>query len=187
MDLPWGDKSSVNFITNAGLITSDGPNGPNVMSAEWTHHVSYSPGLIAVCVGMNKATLENIRASKEFGVSICAVDQTTFASVAGGYTGKEVDKVGALKELGFEFYKAKKINTLMVKGAAMNAECKVIQQLTLGDHVMFVGEVQEASNNPDKDPVAYHLGRFWIVDHPAEKPSDEEGDRIRKIVEKHRK
>ena len=39
---------TVQFLTNVGLITSDGPYGPNVMAAEWTHHISYSPGLIAV-------------------------------------------------------------------------------------------------------------------------------------------
>src|SRR3989344_1725210 len=109
MDLPWGDEKTVQFITNVGLITSTGPYGDNIMAAEWTHHVSYSPGLIAVCIGLNKATLENIRATKEFGVSIAATDQNVIASVAGGSSGKNVDKIKALKELGFKFYRANKI------------------------------------------------------------------------------
>ena len=50
MDLPWGDEISNKFITNVGLITSDGPFGADVMACEWTHHISYSPGLIAVCI-----------------------------------------------------------------------------------------------------------------------------------------
>ena len=54
MDLPWGDDCSKKFVTNVGLITSDGPHGPNIMACEWTHHVSYSPGLIAVCIGPEK-------------------------------------------------------------------------------------------------------------------------------------
>ena len=57
MDLPWGDEKTVQFITNVGLITSNGPFGDDIMSAEWTHHVSYSPGLISVCIGKSKATL----------------------------------------------------------------------------------------------------------------------------------
>ena len=98
MDLPWGDEKTVQFITNVGLITSNGPYGNNIMAAEWTHHVSYSPGLIAVCVGHNKATEENIRNSKEFGVNICATDQSVMASVAGGSSGKNVDKISAFSE-----------------------------------------------------------------------------------------
>ena len=117
MDLPWNDERSNQFITNVGLVTSNGPFGPNVMACEWTHHISYQPGLIAVSVGHTKATVENIRNSKEFGVNLCASDQSVLSSVAGGYTGSMYDKVNALKELGFEFYKAKRIIPLMVKGA----------------------------------------------------------------------
>lgn len=93
MDLPWNDERSNQFITNVGLITSDGPFGPNVMACEWTHHISYQPGLIAVSLGHTKATVENIRTSKEFGVNLCASDQSVLASVAGGYTGSMYDKV----------------------------------------------------------------------------------------------
>ena len=64
MDLPWGEERNKQFVTNVGLITSNGPNGHDIMSAEWTHHVSYSPGLIAVCVNFHDATHENIKATK---------------------------------------------------------------------------------------------------------------------------
>jgi flavin reductase (DIM6/NTAB) family NADH-FMN oxidoreductase RutF len=65
------------------------------MACEWTHHISYQPGLIAVSLGHTKATVENIRTSKEFGVNLCASDQSILASVACGYTGAKYDKVNA--------------------------------------------------------------------------------------------
>ena len=147
MDLPWGDEKTVQFITNVGLITSKGKHGDNIMAAEWTHHISYSPGLIAVCVGHGKATYDNIKETKEFGVNISAIDQNVLASISGGSSGKTVDKIGALKELGFKFYKANKINTLMVEGAVLNIECKLMKEIPLGDHTMFVGEIVEVSYN----------------------------------------
>ncbi|MEK6909707.1 MAG: flavin reductase [Candidatus Aenigmatarchaeota archaeon] len=112
MDLPDWDEKSLKFITNVGLITSDGPFGPNIMSSEWTHHLSYSPGLIAVCPRPSRTTYENIKETKEFGVSLCAVDQAGMASISGGYHGREYDKIKALKELGFEFIKQRKLNPL---------------------------------------------------------------------------
>jgi flavin reductase (DIM6/NTAB) family NADH-FMN oxidoreductase RutF len=187
MDLPWGDERSNKFITNVGLITSDGPFGADIMACEWTHHISYSPGLIVVCIRPNDATHENIRQTKEFGVNLCATDQSVMSSIAGGYSGKQYDKIKALKELGFEFYKAKEIRAPMIKGTAMNAECKLLKEFTLGDHTMFVGEAVEASNNTDKKPLAYHDGKYWIMNANAVKPSQEERERIRKIVEKFRK
>ncbi len=185
LDLPWNDERSNQFITNVGLITSDGPFGPNVMACEWTHHISYHPGLIAVSLGQTKATVENIRRSKEFGINLCSSDQSVLSSVAGGYTGAKYDKVNALKELGFEFYKAKRIIPLMIKGAAVNIECRLYKEITLGDHITFVGEVIEASSNPDKVPLAYHGGKYWIMDTNLVKPSKEERERIKKVVEKY--
>jgi len=185
VDLTWNDERSNQFLTNVGLIRSDGPFGQNVMACEWTHHISDQPGLIAVSLGHTKATVENIRTSKEFGVNLCASDQSILASVAGGYTGSMYDKVNALKEIGFEFYKAKKINSLMVKEAALNIECRLYKEITLGDHITFVGEVVEASNNPDKVPLAYHKGKYWAMDTNLVKPSMEERERIKKVVEKY--
>lgn len=185
MDLPWGDEKTVKFITNVGLITSDGPNGPDIMAAEWTHHISYRPGLIAVCIGFGKATLENIQKTKEFGVNIASVNQSVMATIAGNSSGHDVDKIGVLKELGFKFYPAKKIKTLMVEGAAMNAECKLVKEITLGDHVMLVGEVVEASAG--KEPFAYHKGEYWKLNTSIEKPTEKERAKIREIIERHRK
>ncbi|MEK6909708.1 MAG: flavin reductase family protein, partial [Candidatus Aenigmatarchaeota archaeon] len=71
----------------------------------------------------------------------------------------------------------------MVKGAAVNIECKLVKSITLGDHVMFVGEVVEASNNPKKEPLAYHKGKYWIMNTNVVKPSDKERERIKTIVE----
>jgi flavin reductase (DIM6/NTAB) family NADH-FMN oxidoreductase RutF len=75
----------------------------------------------------------------------------------------------------------------MVKGAAVNIECILSKEIPLGDHTTFVDEVIEASNNPDKVPVAYHGGRYFIMNTNVEKPSLEERERMRKVVEKHKK
>jgi flavin reductase (DIM6/NTAB) family NADH-FMN oxidoreductase RutF len=65
MDLPWNDRRTRQFLTNVRLITSDGPYGPNVMAAEWTHYISYSPGLIAVNIRGTDATPSKILGSLE--------------------------------------------------------------------------------------------------------------------------
>jgi flavin reductase (DIM6/NTAB) family NADH-FMN oxidoreductase RutF len=187
MELPWGSEISSKFITNVGLITSNGPFGTDVMAFEWTHHVSYRPGLLAVCIHPDKATHENIKQTKEFGVNLCGTDQSIMSSIAGGYSGKDYDKIRALEELGFEFFQARSIATLMIKGAAANIECKLSTEIRLGDHTEFVGEVVEATDNPDKSPLAYHGGKYFIMDTNVVKPSPEEREKIRNILEKHRK
>ena len=186
MDISWGSDAARKFATNVGLTTSSGPFGYNIMATEWTHHVSYEPGLIAVCLRPEHATTENIRKTKVFGVSLCAFDQNVVSSVSGNNSCKDVDKIKILKELGVEFYKAKKIDVLMVKGAALNVECKLVKEIELGDHIMFVGEALEVSSS-EKDPLALSKGKYWKLTENIQKPAQGDLDKIEKVVEKHKK
>ena len=186
MDLPWGEERTKQFVNNVGLITSNGPNGHDIMACEWTFHVSYSPGLIAVSIHRPDATHENIKKTKEFGVNLGASDQNALSSIAGGSHGQDVDKIGALKELGYKFFKAKKIDVMMVEGAAMNAECKLYKQIKLGDHTTFVGEVVNLYP-VGKEPIVYHAGKYWKLENQVTKPTQEERDKIREVVEKYNK
>ncbi len=187
MDLPWGDEKTKQFVTNVGLITSNGHYGYNIMACEWTHHISYSPGLIAVCIRPDDATAANIRKTKEFGVNLAASDQNVLSSVAGGSSGKNTDKIGALKELGFKFFKAKKIDVFMVEDAALNAECKLIKIIELGSHLIFVGEAVHTYTPKGKEPLVYHAQKYWKLGDDIQKPAQQELDNIRKIVEKYKK
>jgi len=186
MHLAWNDRRTRQFITNVGLITSNGPNGSDIMAAEWTHHISYSPSLIAINVRGRNTTAENIQSSREFGVNLAAADQNIVCSVAGRYSGKETDKISLLKEAGLAvFYAAKSINVLMVQDAAMNAECKLMKQQELGDHIMFVGEVVEISADENIKPLIYHNGRYRQIGEDIPKPSADTLVPIEKLAEKY--
>jgi flavin reductase (DIM6/NTAB) family NADH-FMN oxidoreductase RutF len=186
MELPWNDPRSKKFVTTVGLITSEGIDGPNIMACKWTHHISYNPGLIAISLGLRKATVKNIRKTKEFGINLCSTDQSILSSIAGEYSGSNYDKISASRELGFEFYKANKIKALMVKGASLNAECKLFQELTFGDYIMFIGEVIDATHNSEKQPLVYHDKKYWALESPI-KPKLQEIELIQKVIEKHKK
>lgn len=186
MDLPWGSSTSNKFATTIGLITSKGPYRDNIMVCEWTHHLSYSPGLTAVSLGSTKATVINIQTSKDFGVNLCSTSQSVLSGVSGGYSGRKYDKISALKELGFQFYRAKTIDTLMVKEASLNVECKLFNEIAFGDHIMLIGEVLDTTSNPEKQSLIYYNGRYWSLQYVV-KSTQEERERIQNILEKHSK
>ena len=129
------------FATNIGLVTSDGPMGPNIMTAAWTHHISYEPALVMVNVEPEDATLKNILATKKFGVSLASDQQNILSSVSGRYSAKNIDKISLLKELGFEFYEGEKAKVPLVKDAALNIELELVKNEPMGDHVILVGKV----------------------------------------------
>lgn len=184
MDLPGNDPRTRQFVTTVGLITTKDRLGDNIMACEWTHHVSYSPSLIAVCIRAGKLTAENIESSKEFGVNIATADQNWVASLAGNTSGHLVDKIAVLKEMDVEFYPAKTINVLMIKGAVINAECRLVQKVDIGDHPILIGEVQEISST-DKLPLLYQQGKYWNLGSHIEKPSQAFRDKMAELIEKH--
>jgi flavin reductase (DIM6/NTAB) family NADH-FMN oxidoreductase RutF len=96
----------------------------------------------------------------KLGVNLCASGQSVLSSVASEYRRSKYNKIDALKELWFQFYDASKIKTLIVKGASLNVECKLFQEITLGDLIMFIGKLLDAIHNPEKQSLIYHDGKY---------------------------
>jgi flavin reductase (DIM6/NTAB) family NADH-FMN oxidoreductase RutF len=146
------------FATTVGLITTKGSKqGQNVMAAEWTMHISYEPMLIAVFVH-ESPTYWNIEETRVFGVNIASDDQAELVNIAGGYSGTEIDKLAIPHT--FKTYRAKHIDVPMIKGCALNAECKVIAIQKMGDHIMVVGEAISAKSDEKKFPLIYTRGNY---------------------------
>ncbi|MEK6846640.1 MAG: flavin reductase family protein [Nanoarchaeota archaeon] len=186
MDLPWKSHESNSFVTNVGLITSRNEGRDNIMSAEWTHHISYSPGIIAVSISKdNNTTAKNIAKTKVFGVSIVAEDQNVIASKAGDYEGYLVDKISALRDLGFSFIRGKETGVYLVEGSVLQLECKLVNIIDSGSHNLFIGEVVSAKL-VDKKPLIMHGGKFWRFGEQIHKSAQNELDRINQIFDKYK-
>lgn len=187
MNIPNGSDIAHAFITNVGLVTTEGIFGNNIMACEWTFHVSYNPALISICVNPRHATYQNLKNTKEFGLGIASTQQMAASSVAGRESGRHYDKIKILSELGFQFKQAKIIKTLMLMDTVVNFECIVLHEILLGDHTMFVGEVVEAEWNSAKKPLAYHQGKYWEMTTNLEKPTNEHREKIKIFFDKNKK
>ncbi len=149
------------FSTGVSMITSTGAKGPNIMTAEWVMQISYNPVLIAVFVHKGSQTLKNIEKTKEFGVNVASKEQTTEISIAGGYSGSEIDKIN-LKNI-FKTLRPQKIKSPMIVGCTINAECNLVRKENLGDHVMLIGKVVYIKHDDTKSPLIYHKGRYFKI------------------------
>lgn len=187
MDIPNGSDIANRFITNVGLVTTHGIHGHNMMACEWTHHLSYKPALVGVSVHPRHATHAHIKTAKEFGICVASTHQSVLSSIAGRDSGQLVDKIKIAEELGFKFSPAATINVMMIEGASVNLECKLFQEIPLGDHTLFVGEVMEGNFNPKEKSLAYHAGKYWDMASTLEKPPAELREKIKMLFEKYKK
>ena len=155
MGSPDLDAAYHAFTTTVGLITTNGSKGPNVMAAEWTFHVSYEPFLIAVLVDPENATHAAITETGEFGVNLVSEEQVAPMGFAGHFSKHDTDKLSS--EL-FETYPGGRIKAPMLRSALLNAECRVVKEVPMGDHTAFVGEVLAFSVDSTRKPIVLHRG-----------------------------
>jgi len=187
MNLQYGSEAREAFVTNVGLISSNGFHGHDVMAAEWTMQISYDPGLIMVSIGPGKATSENIAETGVFGVSIAADHQNVLSSVSGGSQGKQTNKLPMLQEMGFTFTKAKDIDVYLVDESMLRMECNVIDERTYGDHIIFVGEASNIECENDRNPLIYHSGKYVGVGADIAKPNEQEREQMKALMETFKK
>lgn len=186
MKLEYGDARTKAMATNVGLISSNGPYGYNIMACEWTHQISNDPGLFALAIRNFKATYQNILDTKVFGINIAATDQNVLSSIVGKSTGKKINKIPVLEEMGFTLYKAEHIDVLMIEGSCMNAECKLIKHIDIGDHPLLIGEVISIKTT-EKEPLIYHEGKYVHLGEHIQKPNATVLQKIEQLKQKYTK
>jgi len=119
-----------------GTYGSDGK--PNMMNAAWGGIVSSKPPCISVSLREATLSYHNIIQSEAFTVNIPSEKYFKEADFVGMVSGRENDK---FKETGLTPEKSKLVNAPVVKEFPYSLECKLIRQVNLGSHTMFIGEI----------------------------------------------
>lgn len=133
------------------LMTScDSEGKTNVMAISWWTFASNNPATVVICISSRGYSHTLIEANKEF--SLCLPDATLSESafLCATRSGRDTDKAEAF---GIELEKAESIQPMLVKNSKVQMECKVVNEIEVGDHLLFVGEAVCIHGNPD----AQHL------------------------------
>lgn len=119
-----------------GTYGSDGK--PNIMNAAWGGIVSSKPPCIGVSLREATLTYHNIKQTEAFTLNIPSEKYFKEADFVGMVSGREFEK---FKETHLTAEKSKLVNAPIVKEFPYALECKLIKQVNLGSHTMFVGEI----------------------------------------------
>jgi flavin reductase (DIM6/NTAB) family NADH-FMN oxidoreductase RutF len=121
------------------IIGTYGADGrPNIMNAAWGGIASSKPPQISVSLREATLTYHNIVHSKAFTVNIPSEKYLKEADFVGVVSGKEHDKFG---EAHLTPERSKLVDAPIVKEFPYTLECKLVKQVDLGLHTMFVGEI----------------------------------------------
>jgi flavin reductase (DIM6/NTAB) family NADH-FMN oxidoreductase RutF len=119
-----------------GTYGSDGR--PNIMNAAWGGIASSKPPCISVSLREATLTYHNIQQTEAFTVNIPSEKYVKEADFVGTVSGRALDK---FKEAGLTPEKSKLVNAPIVHEFPYALECRLLKQIDLGMHTMFIGEI----------------------------------------------
>jgi flavin reductase (DIM6/NTAB) family NADH-FMN oxidoreductase RutF len=121
------------------IVGTYGPDDkPNIMNAAWGGIACSKPPCISVSLREATLSYHNIKLNKAFTVNIPSDQYFKEADLAGIISGRDFDK---FEQTGLTPEKSKLVNAPIVKEFPYALECKLVQQIELGSHTMFIGEI----------------------------------------------
>ncbi|MBW3012301.1 flavin reductase family protein [Candidatus Woesearchaeota archaeon] len=132
------------------VVSKDKDSKANLMPAGWSMRTSGSPPMYCVSIAPARYTHSCIEHSKEFVIAFVGKDMIDVIDLAGSTSGRDTDK---FKEANIKTADAKEVSIPLLADAVVNIECKLVDQLTTGDHTIFIGEIKAAHVNKNKKPV----------------------------------
>jgi flavin reductase (DIM6/NTAB) family NADH-FMN oxidoreductase RutF len=145
------------FATGVTIVTARAANGRLVgLTANSFNSVSLQPPLVLWSLSHAAASMAVFSSGSHYAINILAADQQELAR---RFAMKDVDRW-----TGVQFTEGAGGAPLLT-GAAATFECFNRSRYQEGDHVIFVGEVENCSHRAGASPLLFHGGKYY-TEHP---------------------
>lgn len=143
------------FATGVTVVTAERAAGlVHGMTANSFTSVSLKPLLILICVAHEAQLLSLIQKQKRFGVSILKENQQAISE----YFAQTVEDAEIEKRLGIR-YRWTETGIPLLEDALAHLACNVVSEHSVGDHTIFIGEVESLDVNEGR-PLLYLRGSY---------------------------
>ena len=144
------------FATGVNVIATEVDNEVYGMTANAFMSVSLDPKLIVISIGKQARMLDRIRQSGQFSVNVLSCEQQ-----------EESMRFAGQKTFEDEFEFDTLAGTPVVRQSLAQLSCEVHNEHTEGDHVLFIGKVNELQL-ADGDPLIFNCGKYRTLDTVAQ-------------------
>lgn len=139
------------FATGVTVVTMDTDDGPRGITVNAFSSLSLDPPLVGVAIDHGAGAHGALVRADRYGVSILARSQQVLSD---RFAGRDIDPEIGWERLG---------EAPVLRGALVQLSCGIVQRVAVGDHTLFVGEV-EAAITLDGVPLLYHQGGYGVED-----------------------
>jgi flavin reductase (DIM6/NTAB) family NADH-FMN oxidoreductase RutF len=146
------------FATGVTIVTTRHGDHLHGMTANSVTSVSLEPLLVLVCIDKTADTHDILMQAGVFAVNILGREQEEmslkFAKKNAGWT-------HGLQGVAHRFAVT---GAPIIEGSLAYLDCKTVTEHHGGDHTIFIGEVLEAREMRDGDPLLFYSGNFGGFD-----------------------
>lgn len=111
---------------------------PNIITVAWAGTVCTVPPMVSISVRPERYSYGIIKETKEFVINLVTKDMVYATDLCGVKSGKDVDKFKIAK---LTPYKMEHVEAPGIAQSPVCIECKVVNEIKLGSHSMFVAKV----------------------------------------------
>ena len=140
----------------AVLVTSGDMENSNILTVAWTGIINTNPAMCYISVRPERYSYNLIKETGEFVINLTTEELAYATDWCGVRSGRDFDK---FKEMKLTPLVSQKVTAPGIAESPVNIECKVVQELALGSHTMFVGEVV---NVTVEDAYMNETGKFEL-------------------------
>jgi flavin reductase (DIM6/NTAB) family NADH-FMN oxidoreductase RutF len=146
------------WATGVTILTTRVGERVHGMTVSAFTEVSLSPPLVLVCADKRSNTLPLIEEGRIFAVNILARDQEALSN-------RFASKADEWRRFESLDYATGTTGAPLLAGTVANLDCRVVAAHEAGDHVIYVGEVEELRAF-DREPLVYYGGSYGSFAKP---------------------
>lgn len=146
----------------AVMVSCGDEKESNIITIAWTGIVNTNPPMTYVSVMKKRHSHDIIERSGEFVINLASADMVKALDYCGVKSGRDVDK---WKELGLTKGDGDVVSAPMIAESPVSLECKVVQQIELPSHDMFMAEIVAVHVAEDyiREDGSYDLSSMGLV------------------------
>lgn len=111
---------------------------PNIITLAWVGTVCTNPPMVSVSIRPERYSYDIIHETKEFVINLTTESLLYATDYCGVKSGRDIDKFG---EMNLTPLPSQQISAPGIQESPVCIECKVVNEMPLGSHTMFVAEV----------------------------------------------
>jgi flavin reductase (DIM6/NTAB) family NADH-FMN oxidoreductase RutF len=139
------------FATGVTIVTTtDSEGGAHGLTVNSFSSVSLDPPLVLWCLGNKSDSYDLFAKTEHYAINVLAAGETDFAM---RFAGKGDQKFAASE------YETLETGAPVVAQSIATFDCKVVQRIEAGDHLILIGETQAFQTRPESG-LAYFRGTF---------------------------